>query len=171
MVRYMGRVVPLDGLRIRAFKPQKNNLHSLQGRKIRTIYEDRSSRLWVGSMDEGLHLFDRNLEQFIQFKHISNDPNSLSSNDVSAICEGQDGNLWVGTSEGLNQVVFPTPSAVKTGTKTSATKISRYTIEEGNVKRINTIYQDGVGRIWVGTETGLYYFRPKINQISHFLRE
>lgn len=150
-----------DGLHTRAFKPQKNNPHSLKGRKIRTIYEDRSRRLWIGSMDEGLHLFDRKLEQFVQYKHIPDNPSSISSNDISAICEDQEGNIWVGTSEGINQVVFPATSAMKAGTKTSAPKIRRYTINEGKVKRITAIYQDGVGRIWVGTEEGLYYFRPK----------
>ncbi len=150
-----------DGLHVRPFKPQKKDPHSLRGRKIRTIYEDRAGRLWIGSMDEGLHLFDRERERFVAYRHVPGNPNSLSSNDVTALTEDRAGHLWVGTGAGLNRVKRSAPPAGKTAVTAPALTVTRYALDGDGGRRINAIHQDAASRVWVGTETGLFLFRPQ----------
>ena len=150
-----------DGLHVRPFKPQKKDPHSLKGRKIRTIYEDRAGRLWIGSMDEGLHLFDRERERFVAYKHVPGNANSLSSNDVTTIAEDWEGHLWVGTSAGLNRVKRSALPAGKAAATAPALSVTRYALDGDSARRINAIHQDEGGRIWAGTETGLFLFRPQ----------
>ncbi len=162
-----------DGLQLRAFKPQKNDPHGLGGRKIRTIYGDRAGRMWVGTMDDGLYLYDRAHERFVPCKPAPGDPSQPGSSDVTALAEDRDGRLWVGTPEGIHRVEWPATSSGKTSSPAAAAeapapRLIRYPISGDTVRQINVIYPDPAGRLWVGTETGLFLFRP--GSLSPFTR-
>ncbi|MDX1406611.1 MAG: two-component regulator propeller domain-containing protein, partial [Saprospiraceae bacterium] len=66
------------------------------------IYEDRRQRLWVGTANGGLCIFDRDTRQFTCYVTDRNDPYSISSNMVLAVSEDSRERLWVCTVDGLN---------------------------------------------------------------------
>jgi len=81
---------------------ERNQLDNI----VRTIQQDRSGALWVGT-DGGLNRLDLKLGKRQFFEYDSDEPASTSSivgNIVTAIFEDSVGNLWIGSGEsGLNR--------------------------------------------------------------------
>jgi PAS domain S-box-containing protein len=77
--------------------------YSLSNNHARSIYEDRTGTLWIGT-DNGLNVFDRTTHTFVNYHHDPLNPHSLSDSPITAICEDRTGTLWFGTDgEGLNK--------------------------------------------------------------------
>ncbi len=96
-------LVCYDGYRTRVFEQAIGKPNSLQSDQICSILEDRNRQLWIGTLNAGLHRFNHDTEQFVNFKNDPNDPNSLSNNDVWGLFEDKKGYIWVGTENGLNR--------------------------------------------------------------------
>ncbi len=64
---------------------------SISGSIITSIFEDSKKRIWAGTCDVGLNLYDGQGG----FRTFKNDPlkNSLAHDDVKTISEDTDGNL------------------------------------------------------------------------------
>jgi signal transduction histidine kinase/ligand-binding sensor domain-containing protein/AraC-like DNA-binding protein len=71
------------------------------------MFEDSSGKLWIGTVNDGINLFDPVTRQMKIFRHAEGQPNSLSNNSVSAICENQKGNILVGTLNGGLNIINP----------------------------------------------------------------
>jgi PAS domain S-box-containing protein len=77
--------------------------HSLSNNHVRSVYEDQTSTLWIGT-DEGLNVFDRSTNIFTSFHHDPLNPHSLSGDMITAIYEDRTGTLWFGTEgAGINK--------------------------------------------------------------------
>ena len=129
------------------YKYDPENPNSLSSNYVRTIYEDKSENLWIGTKGGGLNLFDRENESFVHFKHDPNDPNSVNSNIIWSICEDRLGGLWIGTDAGLNELDHKNK------------KFKAYRYDPANSTSISTnkvmsIYEDKTGILWVGTVLG-----------------
>jgi ligand-binding sensor domain-containing protein len=96
-----------DGYSFTTYKHEATDSTSISGDWIKSIYEDRSGRLWIGTFNYGLNQFDYETERFTRFIHDPNNPHSLSDNEVNAIYEDHTGTLWVGTNNGLNRFDHP----------------------------------------------------------------
>lgn len=69
------------------------------GYTIRCIHEDRRSRLWIGTQEGGLLLFDRTTGKYQRFT--TNE--GLANNTVLRMLEDDKGNLWLSTFNGLSR--------------------------------------------------------------------
>lgn len=138
---------------------------------IRTLYEDRAGRLWVGSFGGGLNQFDRGQQKFIGCQHDSNAPQRLSSNSVSAIAEDQAGNLWIGTpDQGLTRIMQTDLESFPN----SVTTIQHYKNDPANTNslsanNIGALHVDRNSRLWIGTASaGLNLFDLATDRFTHF---
>ena len=86
-----------DGFEFRVFSNNIADPTSISDETIRTLIEDRSGTLWIGTDAGGLSKYDGEQESFTNYLHDPNDPNSIASNKIRAIYEDRDGYLWVGT--------------------------------------------------------------------------
>lgn len=112
---------------------------------VRTIAEDKNGFMWFGS-SEGLDRFDGH--QSLSFHHDAALPNSLSSDVISRIIIDSKDRLWVGTfGGGLNLYREKSQDFIRFTSKTSGKEITNDTV--------NTIFEDSLGNIWLGTEDGL----------------
>ena len=69
-----------------------------QNNIIKALMKDRNGTLWIGTHDEGIHLFDPETQQFVgRYQHQPYDSTSLNSNIVNVIHEDREGYVWVGT--------------------------------------------------------------------------
>ncbi len=75
-----------------------------------TCYEDKTGRLLVGTVDEGLFAIEIQKEKegisparlpFKNFRHLPGDAHSIANNAVSKMTEDAKGNIWVATEGGL----------------------------------------------------------------------
>jgi ligand-binding sensor domain-containing protein/serine phosphatase RsbU (regulator of sigma subunit) len=106
-------VVRYDGDSFVSYKQIPGDPHSLQGRLVLEVAEDRERRLWIGTFNNGLNRYDRDLDRFISYRHDPDNANSLSYDGVSAVYQDSHGVVWVGcgvpeeygTEGGLNRYV------------------------------------------------------------------
>ena len=78
--------------------------HSLNGNKVRAIFEDSYGKFWVGTDGDGLHTMDRNTGKFTRYTYNPSNPNQLSRTSqngkwdhITFITEDADKKIWIGT--------------------------------------------------------------------------
>ncbi|WP_207534387.1 two-component regulator propeller domain-containing protein [Desertivirga arenae] len=154
------------------------------------LYEDRGGRLWAGSIQNGMYLFNKNHNQFERFdaslrnvlvfeqdsrgQHWGGDWSNLIRVDtknkkyryfpmkkpVRAIHEDTKGNFWVGTEAGL--VLFD---------RNKGQIIKRYTTEDGlSNNHILNIQEDKKGNLWISTYNGLSCFNTAGRTFRNYTR-
>ena len=67
------------------------------------FYEDNSKRIWFGSHNNGLSIYDPVTTQLINHKNEPGNPNSLSGNSVASIYKDGKGHMWIGTNAGISR--------------------------------------------------------------------
>ncbi len=123
----------------------------LSSHYVNCITKDSRGFMWFGTED-GLNRFDG--YNIVEYKHIQHDSTSLSDNAVISILELDPGHLLVGTAwGGLN--LFE-----KTTEKFAYFKNQPGDHNSLSQDRINVIYRDNQGLIWIGTNDGLNLFDP-----------
>jgi signal transduction histidine kinase/ligand-binding sensor domain-containing protein len=126
---------------------------------IWTLYEDPEGTLWAGTYRSGLFRYNREMDQFMAYRHDPNDPGSLSSDRVYAIYEDSQGSLWVGTLEGLNRFDR------ETGT------FAHYRHDPDDPQSLASdivqhVFEDGAGRLWVASlNVGLEQLDPGTGRV------
>jgi len=108
---------------------------------------DREGRIWVGTVNEGLNLYDQATDSFFHYRHESFDPHTLSQKTATALTEDKAGNLWVGTHRGGVSLYAP-----------GADKFNLYRHDKGaasiSYDDVRSFCQDDNDHIWVGTDGG-----------------
>jgi len=142
-----------DGNNFTIYKPDPNDPHSISSNLIFSITEDLQGNLWIGTTGAGIHKFDRKTEKFTQYKHHPDKPQSLSNDYVVTSYVDKYGNVWVGTQNGLNKIEIDAHGNYPdTITHFFADPNNPHSLTNNN---INSIYEDHLGVIWIGTENGL----------------
>ncbi len=94
-----------SSLLVKIDRVQKKHTSYSIGRPVRSIYEDKAGRFWLGTEGGGLLLFDRDKGQLIER---FSDADGLCNNGVLNILEDSSGHLWMSTFNGLSQFDFTT---------------------------------------------------------------
>ena len=138
-------------LKDQSFTKYSSQENLLSHNTVRTIYEDSLSNLWVGTYD-GLNLLPQGESKFIKIdlpRTDSNGPSNLLILDIKT----SNKKLWIGTEVGL----FELNQEVNTTKKIEA---------EFSNNVIKCIYEDKLGKLWLGTDFGLNIFDPNSNQVA-----
>ncbi|CAG5072637.1 Sensor histidine kinase RcsC [Dyadobacter sp. CECT 9623] len=133
-----------DGTDVMVYRHNKKDSTSLKSSDISCLHQDQKGRIWVGTIEGGLHLYDRRKDAFISIP---------SPHSVISMTSDASGKLWVGTTAGLIQV---NPENYQIRTFTSVANMPDQ-ISKG---MILSIAVDRKKRVWVGTRTGLYKIDP-----------
>ena len=113
----------------------------------RSIWEDSSGRIWVGTMG-GLNRLDKKTGRFKRYRHDPDDPESLGHDIVYAGIEDRDGTIWIATfGGGLNRFDKKTD----TFTRFVNDPDDEHTLSDNHVM---SLIEDRDGTIWVGTQAG-----------------
>jgi signal transduction histidine kinase/streptogramin lyase len=137
----------------------------------KALMRDRDGNLWIGSLGHGLiRVRGNTVEPFTR-------KDGLSSDLVSALLEDREGNIWVGTAVGLDRLRNPVASSISSldGLLVTAVYPSGDGVWVGTVGHglfrargwrservvahlpsatISALYEDGSGKLWVGTTNG-----------------
>ena len=155
---------------------------------IRSIHEDDTGNLWLGSMIEGVtrvwNGWTRRLSQ----------PEGLNDPLLWSIAAGPDGNIWVGSNNGVYEwqggrfqhrvggAQLPQPEAYSLlpereqtwiGTRAGVAVLRQGRVEQPAVlaplrnAQINGIVRDHSGRHWFATTQGLYLLDAD-NRLTHY---
>lgn len=146
-------VCRFDGYKFTVFKNDPDDPNSLRGTLVRTMFEDENGELWIGTENGGLNRFNRSKENFQHFYADSGEA-YLKNATVTAIYKDQKGTTWIGTSTSLYR--RETDKLVKI-VPANASGFSEY---------IRVIRSDKQGRIWLGTNNGLFIYDRLLNSVQ-----
>jgi ligand-binding sensor domain-containing protein len=140
------------------YKNDPDDPTSISDNSIFTIYEDSKGFLWVGTLDGGVNIFNKEKKQFTCYIHDADDPTSLSGNWIYSIYEDNSGIIWVGLHSGGGVHKFDR-------LKEQFNPYRYYLHRPSNhkIKNVFPIYEDRSGILWIGTREGLYKFDRKNN--------
>lgn len=112
---------------------------------VLSILVDKLKNVWVGTSNEGLHLFNFNMNPLRSFRSDISKQNSLSGNVIRTLYDDDSGVLWIGTiGEGISK------------TNIVDKKIELYSLErwkKGALIQTNVIsfFEDKNRILWIGT--------------------
>ena len=137
----------------KTYKHDPKDDNSVAADVIFSLYEDAQSNFWVATL-YGLDRMDVKKGVFTHYKVYPSDTVMGGKNLVTCILEDNRHNFWVGTHGEGGLHVFDR----KTGQfKTYLSHLS-----------VVAIHEDVSGRIWVGTESGLFYQKKGVDSFSLF---
>jgi ligand-binding sensor domain-containing protein len=110
---------------------------------IRALYLDRQKRLWAGTNQSGLMLFDHPEADHPAFRRYTT-ANGLSSDVILSLTEDMSGGIYAGNGSGVDRL------NVATG------QVKRYTSADGLASgEVHASFRDHNGALWFGTSGGL----------------
>lgn len=146
-----------DGVELKNYAGVGADTQNICGRFVQALLGDSRGDLWVGA-EQALCRYDAQRDEFAPFA-----PAALGShNSVYALLEDKLGNLYVGDNGRLVKINRERTSAqefiLPEGVSTAAVATS-----------IRALFEDGAGRIWVGTsDAGFAQFDPHTGQFRFF---
>jgi two-component system sensor histidine kinase ChiS len=126
---------------------------------INCILQDRQGFIWIGTQD-GLNRYDG--YTFKIFRPGSDDPQSINDRWINTLFQDKQGYIWIGTRlGGLNRY------------DPSTGKFTHFINDPENVSslisdRVQVVFEDSRGRLWVGTAEGLDRYSPTSNSFQHY---
>ncbi|WP_198171501.1 hybrid sensor histidine kinase/response regulator [Mucilaginibacter aquatilis] len=117
------------------------NPHNKRSSTFWLLESDKQGRLWAGSIQNGLYLFNAQANRFDLYDE--------NLRDLLVLKADKAGQYWAGDWTDLIKVDLLNK------------KYERYKIG----KPVRSIFEDGKGNLWVGTEAGLIQFDRKNKQI------
>ena len=131
-----------DGISFKTFLHDPNNPNSLGNNFTTSICEADDGKIWVGTADEGLFIFDPKTEIF---EAIRQEDGGLCGNGINYINKDAEGNMWLGTRYN--------------GTCKWVKETREFEKIEG-LKDGMVFYQQKNGQIWLGNSKGLFKMLP-----------
>lgn len=126
---------------------------------IKSIFEDRSGIIWIGTESNGLYKL-KSLSNVDHYVYDANQNTSLNSNKINIIYEDIYGIIWIGTQAGINKFdkqkqYFKHHQHWPSKPKTI------------NSNMIWSLFQDDQkGDIWVGTDNGVNIFNGETGDVK-----
>lgn len=136
-------------------------------RKGRSAYvfkllEDKECCLWIATLGDGLKKYDRTTRRLKVYGVAStgdSTANTLTNAWVTDLCLSHDGrHLYIGMSRGLSCLNLATDNFVTTFGRNCVLKN----------KAVHTVKEDPEGRLYVGTDEGVYFLDRKGNTLKHY---
>lgn len=146
-----------DGYNFKVFSHNAYNINTISSNVIKELFEDSKGRLWIGTEDNGLNVYDKTKGVFRRIVHEPNNPNSLSGNRIMGnIIELPDGRFLVYASQkSVNVITLPNDFLEKN----TAPTIVHVAVPQADVQV--TVCKDAKGRIWMSNQGKLYQFMPQ----------
>jgi signal transduction histidine kinase/ligand-binding sensor domain-containing protein/CheY-like chemotaxis protein/AraC-like DNA-binding protein len=162
-ITYMGKGVSRLNIGLKDFihySQIPGDSNSLSGNVVRSVYKDNCQNLWIGMYNDGLNRIMPNEEnKVIHYKFDPLNDRTINSNYITAIYVDRANRLWVGT--------FDKGFCFADNIYSSRDlEFTRFHFEDN--LEVQDFREDAAGRIWIGSQNGLYVFNPHNNQLIHY---
>ncbi len=147
-----------DGYTLLTYRHDPNDPESISGNTIRSIVEDGSHNLWIGTLGSGLIRYNLQSRQYQLFRYNKKDPQGLQGNRITSLLHDSKGRLWIGTDgTGLHLWNREKQNFINYGMSPSDSGL--------NSSYIWSLLEDNFGTLWIGTwGYGLSRLAPQNNQ-------
>lgn len=137
-----------DGIEFTIYEFDPSDSTSISSNYIRSVFLDSEGRLWVGAMDGGLNMYDREKDAFIHWKSDPGKEGSISDDWVNVIYEDKHHRLWIGTEHGGLNLMN------KDGKTFTVFKHDPSDPSSPAGNQISSIIEDRKGQLIIGYNTG-----------------
>ncbi|GAB3902688.1 two-component regulator propeller domain-containing protein [Larkinella knui] len=152
-----------DGHNFKVFTHDPYNPYSISEDYCNTLLIDRHQRLWVGTLNQGLNLFDNRTQRFYRISIGDQATLNAGNYEILALAEDPAGNIWVGTNQNL---IFKIslPASLRTGFPdrpdfTALVHLERIPINQKKSTSPTCYFNFRPdGRAFLGTGSGLFSF-------------
>ena len=145
---------------------QASVIGTVAGKGIYALFEDNQNKVWVGTVEDGIYVFDNtrpSLGANFQKRFTVQSTKGLLSNSIRVIYQDKAGTIWVGTDKG---------GISRYDKNTNSFKNFTYQPDDPNSlsnDRVRGIYEDSEGTLWVSTYGGgLNKFDAKTETFSAY---
>ncbi|MEP2238880.1 MAG: two-component regulator propeller domain-containing protein, partial [Maribacter sp.] len=115
---------------------------------IRSLEKNLEGELWIGTENNGLHIYSKELEFIRHIEYSVTRPNSLSGDSIWAILCTRDGTMWIAPyKSGLN--IYD-----KQYYKFNHINSNPFNSKSLSNKLVNCFVEDQKGNLWIGTDGG-----------------
>jgi signal transduction histidine kinase/ligand-binding sensor domain-containing protein/AraC-like DNA-binding protein/AmiR/NasT family two-component response regulator len=162
-ITYMGKGVSKVNISLKDFIPYKQipgDPNGLSGNVVRSVYKDNYENLWIGMYNDGLNrIMPREQNKIIHYKFDPLNKRTINSNYITAIYVDGAKRLWVGT---FNKG-FCYADNIYSSADLEFTRLHF----EDNLE-VQDFKEDAAGRIWIGSQNGLYVYNSHDNNLIHY---
>ena len=146
-------LVRFDGYQLRTYQLGNDSKRNTPAGTsfVRSLLASQEGVLWIGTESDGLARFDPQTDRWTFFRSKPDDPKALAPGTVRALAQALDGTLWVGTIGGGLDRFDPA-----TGQFTHFRQGAASGLPDD---RIQTLFIDTRGDLWVGTWNGVARLR------------
>lgn len=130
------------------YKRNEKDPKSISSNRFSVLFEDSQKRIWIGTENNGINLYDPAEDNFIVYRSANFSGNSIANNIISDISEDSYGNIWISTQEGGVSIAGRNSNLFQHFSHDPAEKKSI------SSNKVSSFYEDELGRIWIGTGDG-----------------
>lgn len=144
-----------DGYSFKVYRHDAADPNSLSENFVRSITEDASGALWIGTEGGGLDKFDRDAGKFTHYPSIFN--------FVRVVYQDREGILWIGTTGGG---LYTLDSSTERVTRYSHNPRAPDSLSNDYIQ---TLFEDRQGALWIGMDGGgLDRFDRATGKFAHY---
>jgi len=148
-----------DGANFTVYRHIPGDSTSLRANEVLALYED-SRGLWIGTSGGAISLYDRKKDRFVSFPPAGDASGLVPDAVIRGICSDGRGKIWIAQFE-APYVLDPVSG-----------KLEKLALgpPSGALKGISLecVFADTRGRIWVGTDGGLFLYQPDTHAFKRF---
>ncbi|MFD2099021.1 hybrid sensor histidine kinase/response regulator transcription factor [Flagellimonas iocasae] len=142
-----------NGKLVKHYRYNKFDVNSIKANSIWSIFVDRQDRIWIGYYNNGVGVYDKLYDKFMDIRSLANVNNSLQSPSVSAIAGDKYGQMWIGLDGGGVDVFNP-----KTGNIVHLNNPRNTMGANLSAEDVTALFIDSRNNVWVGTwNSGIYH--------------
>lgn len=139
---------------------------AINSNSIWCLYEDTQSRIWAGTFNKGVSVYDKLYQKFHLLLDISNN-DILQSRAISCIIKEDEDNLWIGLDGGGIEIYN-----IKTKKSQKINTIQNSGYQGLNTNDIITMYLDKRGNVWIGSwGKGIYFLKKGTKNFINYTKE
>ncbi len=164
---------------VKRYYYQPFNNTSLSNNRVMSLHESKklSGAIWVGTLDEGLNIYNPVQNNFYSINIDILDKQKNNYSRINSVLEDSKGFLWIGTlSGGVIKSTKPLSESKSFSEFLDNIKNLEFTNFESNKddttticnNRIEKIFEDSDGFIWIGTYNGLCLYDAQTNSFRNF---
>ncbi len=158
-------LIRYDGEQTKRFKPYQTDTLNHPNNEIFTIFFDSQNRLWLGTYQNGIYLFDEAKQSFKHMTAIKGDSTTLTSRMCFGFLEDKDKNIWTMSGYLCLLDVKNWKVVKRIGPSSQQESDSQPAIYTNSITA-----QDRTGRFWMGTwkdNYGIDTFRLPAKRFYH----
>jgi signal transduction histidine kinase/ligand-binding sensor domain-containing protein len=157
---------PTDDFELTHFRNDPADEGSLSNNRAKSLLVDREGKLWIGTENGGINLFDPKTKKFSKYRKDDFNLMSLNNESIHSIAQDRNDNLWFGTwGSGVNLSVKNSDFIVHDKNLPGAAQSLSCNIVSGFV-------EDRKNRFWIGTDGGGFnLLDDKTNRFTRFSTE